>query len=436
MRTGWLWGMGFIGCAAAGAWVGRTTAPDLRGRLAAFEKRAAELEASLRKQGEEKERLQNRILFLEPFLSAVSPESMEGSRRERDVPGRTAGAQALADKGEAALKENDLEALAAVIMELLDGGPASYEDLMILLDRAKDAGVQGLEARLLPELEKRLQAMLEENPSEALRVAWMIGELGGRSAMETLWRSAEGAGEDVLRHQLVGIIGRMTDVDVSAFLGGKLEAPQDSIVRQALLFSMAQRPGGLDRLASFLNTQGLDSQERYSIVGGIVNRCLEDPGASAAIWDLAERASPDGRDLFISALVRAGDARAQDLAIERLRAGNVAPGETGWDRMREEADLWGHMRTEKVRENESLFREAAGNMSFPPFVRTGFAKALAKVDRRGAVDSLMQGFASQREHERLQTVYALKSLGLREVSSALDSIAASDPSPQIRQAAR
>lgn len=421
MSTRLIWYAAVAGAAWAGFESGRMIG-ETRERSACLHD-IARLDALLKKEETGTERLRREVQFLRRLADPVHvPEAVPG------LAVRTAAGEAdpsLVAKARSALASGEARPFVDTFLAALARGGKGYGELMTLIGELRKNPVPGIVDALLPELDARLRTVLAESPSDGLGIAYMIARIGGPEAVGTLWRASEEQ-ESGVRYHLIGILAGVEGKEGREFLLRQLEDAQDRVARQALLSGLARRPDALEDVAALLAGDP-SMEDRMSIAGGLVWSCQENPENRDALWEAARSAPPGVQAAYMSALARAGDGRAQDRIIAELRAGRMSevPPES-----------WGSFQIDRLRAHRDVFEQTAEDTRLPLQVRLAAAQAVSRVDRVGAVRALTVNFGAQSDSGRMQTVYALRTLGTREAAEELARIAESDSSEAVRNAAQ
>ncbi len=381
------------------------------------------LETSLKKSESEADRLRKEVQILRRLAAPADLPDAGGGLPAR--PTAEGADPSLVAKGRSALASGEARSFADMLLGALAQGGKGYGAAFALIEEFRKNPVPGVVEALLPELGTRLRETLAESPGDGLGIAHMIARIGGPDALGTLWSASEEQ-ESGVRYHLIGILSGVEGGEAREFLLARLEDAPDRIARQAILAGLARRGDTLADMAILLSP-GSSPEDRMAISGGLVWSCQESPENRERLWEAARSAPPGVQEAYLAALARAGDGRAQDQMLAELRAGR--PGEMP-------PEAWASFQADRLRRNLDVFEQTARDDRLPFQVRLGAAQAVSRVDRGGAVRALMGNFGAQPDSGRLQTVYALRSLGTREAAEELARIGGSDPSETVRNAAR
>jgi hypothetical protein len=209
--------------------------------------------------------------------------------------------------------------------------------------------------------------------------------------------------------------------EVEAFLQETLEREEEPA---PILRSLARRESSRDLMAERLRSGGLERSERLVILETLFES--GDMESRDMAWKALEAAEQEVQDELLGGLAST-EPRAMDLVLRRMESDAVSS---------ELGGGIGRLDAKVVHLHREALTRIAGNPGLSGRTRSAAATALAKVDAGAAATQVMIGFEGADATTRLGIVRTLREgIGGEEAKAFLGSIAAGDPSGEVRSAA-
>ncbi len=330
-----------------------------------------------------------------PIAVAV-PESWSD---QASVPGHE---EAPLARARDAIQSGDASAFSQAFQDLLDAGEAGKLDAAELLPAAEGLFADGSD---------------QERWNLVHAIAGMEGPQAGAS-LRRLFAQAE---DPPTRAMVVAALAQGRSGEVDAVLWEWVDACSVPTARDEVWQALASRPGNADRILQRLKDPALPVSSRTAVLEGLVQGS---EGERQSLWALYD-ADPSLKAGLLEPLLRYRDPRAVAIVMDQVKLGDLSEALAG--------EL-PHLDARTLRKNAQSLRAMAGGISASVRLRIPAFQALYRVEPRDALDAVLAGFPGLPEEDRLQVVRGIHAAGDggREAQAALDLIAATDASPQVR----
>ena len=206
----------------------------------------------------------------------------------------------------------------------------------------------------------------------------------------------------------------------------EIEGKGDARDRDAVLQALARHPENLDRMIRDLRSSETSPQDRGSLLDGLSVASFQDKTLHQRLWDLQEQ-DPALSDPILSRFLESQDPEAQQILVERLRAGQME------DAL---APYLENLGVQTLRDNAATLRDMASNPKGSPQQRRGAYYALVKVDAPVAREAVLSGFAALPEQSRAELFECLIGRADAPMREKLLRLAEGDPSQDIKDLAK